>query len=123
MSLIIYMVPTTVAREEGAEFVVAVTVTSDIRSEDRFSSAMDIYVRSVNVGSLHLERRLLREADVVIRPDVGKLHWTDFARAQELIMEGERATREKLRDLRKGLPLFRRWSPFHPTERGFKKTA
>lgn len=108
------MVPTTAARDGGAEYVVAVSVTPDLPAKGEISSAMDVYVRSSNIGSLQLERRLLEEADVVIRPSVGELHWTDFALASQLVQEGEKAALGKLKDLEKGLPILerleRRWS-------------
>ncbi len=106
---IINMVPTVAAREEGADFVVAVSVNCDIGSDDDFSSAMDVYVRAANIMGFHLEKSWLREADVVIRPQVGNLHWTDFALAGDLVLEGERVTREKLHLLRKAQPFKKRW--------------
>ncbi len=99
---ITYMVPTTVAKAERAEFIVAVSVNSQIHSTEKFSSAVDIYVRSTNIGLFYFEQRLLQEADVVILPQVGDLHWTDFGRAMDLISEGEKAAREKLDHIRKG---------------------
>jgi NTE family protein len=110
---IIHMVPTDVARQEGAQFVVAVSVTPGIMSENEMGSAVDIYVRSTNIGSYHLEQKMLKAAEVVIRPRSGPLHWTDFDLAKELIREGERATREKLREIRKALPItrgFKMWA-------------
>jgi NTE family protein len=108
---IVYLVPTQVARAGGAKFVVAVSVNRGIASVEKLSSAVDVYVRATNIGLFHVEQRLLKEADVVISPHVGNLHWTDFGRAADLILEGERAAREKLRDIRKGLPFIKRWFP------------
>ncbi|MBW2022915.1 MAG: patatin-like phospholipase family protein, partial [Deltaproteobacteria bacterium] len=85
---VVHLVPTTVARDEGAEFVVAVSVNSDIRSSDEFYSAMDIYVRSTEIMCYHLEKCRLEKADVVIHPEVGDLHWTDFTLASDLIEFG-----------------------------------
>jgi len=103
------MVPTVEARQEGAEFVVAVSVIGDLYSEEKISSAMDIYVRATNITSFHLEKCLLEEADVVIRPNVGNLHWTDFTAAKHLASEGEKATMEKVDLIRKALSLSGRW--------------
>ena len=107
---ILYMVPTSIAREEGADVVVAVAVNPKISSTQKLSSAVDVYVRATNVGVYHNEQRLLQEADVVILPEVGDLHWTDFGQATDLIAAGEKAAREKLPQIRKALPFFRRWS-------------
>jgi len=104
---IIHMVPTDITRQEGAQFVVAVSVTPDLLSENEMRSAVDIYVRSTNIGSYHLEQKMLKGADVVIKPRSGSLHWTDFELAKELIQEGERAAREKLPEIRKALSITR----------------
>ncbi len=97
---IIHMVPTDIARQEGAQFVVGVGVTHDLLSTYEMNSAVDIYVRSANIMSYHMEQKMLKAADVVIRPRSGSLHWTDFDLAGELIREGERAAREKLPEIR-----------------------
>jgi NTE family protein len=105
---IIYMVPTTVARAEGADVVIAVSVNPGIATLHKLSSAVDVYVRSTNVGIFHNERLLLQQADVVISPQVGELHWTDFDRATDMIIAGEQAALEKLPQIRKALPISRR---------------
>jgi NTE family protein len=105
---IAFMVPTTIVREEGADFVVAVSVSSEIWLCHELSSAVDIYVRSVEIGSYHLEKLLLKDADVALSVCTENIHWTDFDHSKNLIKEGERAAREKLHDIRKALPLRRR---------------
>jgi NTE family protein len=108
-------VPTNVARQEGARFIVAVSVPSTIYSHEKFSSSLDVYVRASSITGYHFEASLLREADVIIQPRVGQLHWTDFALAKSLITEGENAARDRLKMLRKAYPLPRRWfSIFSP---------
>jgi NTE family protein len=109
---ITHMVPTRVAREEGAGLVVGVSLNRDLYSRDEFCSAIDVYVRSMDIGSFHHERCLIKEADVAILPRLGNLHWTDFGLTKELILEGERATREKLHLLRNALHVPKRWGPF-----------
>jgi NTE family protein len=107
---VVCMVPTTVARAEDADVVIAVSVNPRIASVQKLSSAVDVYVRATNVGMFFDEQRLLQEADVVILPQVGELHWTDFGRATDLIIAGERAARERLPQIRKAVSIFRRWA-------------
>lgn len=102
---VVHMVPNRVARHEGAEFVVAVSVNREIYSREKFTSAVDIYVRAAEIMSFHFERLMLEDADVVIRPKVGDIHWTDFDLTDELVGAGAGATREMLPDILKGLPL------------------
>ena len=107
------LVPTLVARKQGAEFVVAVTVDNEIKARDEIGSAMDVYVRAAEIMSFHLEQETLRQADAVIRPDVGGLHWTDFEQATDLIREGEEAAIAHLGDVKRAFPFWKRWpNPF-----------
>jgi NTE family protein len=105
---IFFTVPTAIVREEGADFVVAVSVSSEIWPCHELSSALDVYVRSADIASCHLEKLLLRDADVTLLPHTGNIHWADFDHSKDLIQEGERVTREKLLHIRKALPLWRR---------------
>jgi hypothetical protein len=47
-----------------------------------------------------LEQVELSKADIVIRPDVGNLHWSSFSQARDLIREGGKATDARLDDIR-----------------------
>ena len=109
---VIHLVPVSVARKEGAEFVVAVSVNAEVRSDEDFCTAMDIYVRATEIMSYHLEQCRLREADVVIHPEVGHLHWTDFPLAKDLIAEGRKAAKTKIHEIKKAFPLLRRMKLF-----------
>ncbi len=117
----INVVPTMVARGEGADFVVAVSVRGDIHSDDEFGSAADICFRTSDIMGFHFETYMLEKADLVIHPRVGSLHWTEFALARDLVREGERAAREKLHLLRKTLPFSRRWALLSSLQKSFTK--
>ncbi len=107
---VVSLVPTAIARERGAEFVVAVTVGSEIKAHDEMKSAMDVYVRATDIMAFHLEQEKLKQADAIIRPKVGNLHWTDFLLAKDLIIEGEKAARESMPAIKKALPFYKRWT-------------
>ena len=108
---IVSFVPSLIARNRGAEFVVAVSVGSEIQARDEITSAMDVYVRAADITSYHLEQENLKQADVIIRPKVGGLHWTDFLLARDLIFEGEKAARERMPAVKRALPFFSRRRP------------
>jgi NTE family protein len=112
---IVSLVPTLTARRWGAEFVVAVTVGSEIQARDEITSAMDVYVRAADITSFHLAQEDLKQADVIIRPKVGTLHWTDFLLARDLISEGEKAARGSMPAVKRALPFFRRLRPHMPS--------
>jgi hypothetical protein len=63
----------------------------------------------------------LADADVVILPEVGDLHWSNFSQAMNLIGEGEKAAREKLVDIRNLTSGFKRWFKFKKIQKSRKK--
>jgi hypothetical protein len=54
----------------------------------------------------------LANADVVILPEVGDLHWSNFSEAMNLIDEGEKAAREKLDEIRNVMSGLKNWFRF-----------
>ena len=96
-------IPSPVAKKEGADIVIAVVVDRGIGSEE-LRSVVDVYLRVSEIMGERLKQYELAEADVVIRPEVGDLHWSNFSQATVLVDEGERAAREKLDAIRRLLP-------------------
>jgi len=95
---IISSVPVRAARELGADIVIAVMVGRDlpIAKSDDVDTATEIIYRAGEITSNRLEEVELAGADVIIRPQVGDLHWADFARSGDLVKKGENACRESL---------------------------
>jgi len=92
-------VPVLCAWDMGADIVIAVDVSSDVSTfEDK--SGLDIVLRADAVTRIYLNEILVRDADVVIHPEVGDTHWADFSNPRELIKQGESAALEKLMSIR-----------------------
>jgi len=108
---IICLVPSPVARQEGADIVIAVVVDRGIGSEEP-RTVVDVYLRVNEIMGERLKQCELADADVVIRPEVGDLHWSSFSQAMNLIDEGENAAREKLDDIRRLMPGIKNWFRF-----------
>ncbi|UCF56257.1 MAG: patatin-like phospholipase family protein [Deltaproteobacteria bacterium] len=102
------LIPSSVAREEGADMVIAVAVDRGISSQE-LRTVVDIYHRVSEIMGEKLKKYELMEADVVIQPEVGDLHWSNFSQAMNLIDEGEKAARGKLDDIRKLMPGIKKW--------------
>jgi NTE family protein len=114
------LVPSSVARQEGADIVISVAVDSNLSTEE-LRNVVDVYYRVSEIMGARLKHYELAEADVVILPEVGDLHWSDFSQAMNLIEEGEKAAREKLEDIRRVLPGIRNWFRFFKTSKGNAK--
>lgn len=106
---IISLIPITVARKKGADVVIAVSVDQDICTEKEFRNAVSVYTRAADIMSHQLKDIELSEADIVIQPDVGNLHWSEFSQAHHLIRIGEEAAREKLTDIHQIVPARKKW--------------
>jgi len=95
-------VPVICARELGADVVIAVDVSSEIAKFDD-TSGLDIVLRADAVTRVFLNELLLDEADVVVHPPVGQVHWADFSNPRDLVRKGELATLERIVAIRSAI--------------------
>ena len=102
------IVPVHATREAGADVVIAVMVGRDLSASGSMETAKDVLYRAGEITTNTLEAAELKDADVIIRPQVGDLHWMDFSRATDLIKAGEEATRDSLEKINAYLPIYRR---------------
>jgi NTE family protein len=106
------IVPVHATREAGADVVIAVMVDRDLSVSTNIETGKDVLYRAGEITASTLEAAELKDADVIIRPQVGDLHWMDFNRAGDLIIAGEQAARESLAKINASLPLYRRITRF-----------
>lgn len=92
-------VPVLCALAMGADIVIAVDVSSDVSPFDD-KSGLDIILRADAVSRIYLNEIIAGEADVVIHPEVGGIHWADFSQPRELYKQGEAAAHAKLVPIR-----------------------
>ncbi|MBP1710219.1 MAG: Patatin [Deltaproteobacteria bacterium] len=116
------LVPVNAARKAGADVVIAVMVDRELPKETDIETAKDVLYRAGEITANMLEAAELENADVVIRPSVGDLHWADFSRSDHLIRVGEEATRQSLEAINNSLPLLRRFERFARRFRTIGKT-
>lgn len=109
---VINMVPVWKTFEMGAKVVVAVDVTRDLIRPKEFKNGLEIMFRADEITNYRLNTIHLKDADVVIRPQVGEVHWANFTMIEELVEQGERAAEEKLVEIRDVIKSYER-SKFH----------
>jgi len=100
------LVPVLAAREAGADAVIAVVVDREKQVSGEFETAQEVFNRAGDITSDKLVEVELLQADVVIRPRIGDLHWSDFSRAKGLMQEGETAARLALGEIREAIPVY-----------------
>jgi len=99
-------VPADVVRGMGAEFVIAVDVSSKwLNLEEESFGPTKIYniiPRALEIIEYQLARRILPQADVVLTPPVLGYRIFQFNDAKEIIKCGENETRNKLSEIYRG---------------------
>ena len=88
-------VPIRMAREMGADFVLAVDVGQSINPIAELDNAMAIMSQSENIRSCHYRDMLNREADVLLLPEMPNVHWSEYARRNTFIEIGIAAFDER----------------------------
>jgi len=94
-------VPVRRVREIGADRVIAVDVTKDIAIDVAPQNVYEILYRSEDITSFHLSQERLKEADLVIKPDVKNNNWSNFDNSEEIIGAGEKVTKNNLKEIKK----------------------
>ena len=89
-------VPVDAARDLGAEFVIAVDISSKANGVADSASLLGNVNQSITIMGQKLGALELARADSVIRPKVTDIGATDFAQKHRAILEGERAAQAML---------------------------
>ncbi|WP_188696486.1 patatin-like phospholipase family protein [Silvimonas amylolytica] len=93
-----------VARKMCADVVIAVDVASPPLKRDGINTIFDVaaqYTRLMIVQNQRPQIASLKQDDVLITPSLGNLESTDFAKAKDFILAGEKATRQQLVNLQR----------------------
>jgi NTE family protein len=93
-------VPVRPVREMGADLVIAVDVAEDLQDSQDFDTGLDIFLRTYDICQHTLSEWQIKEADILLRPEVPGVHWSDFGRLEDCLQAGENAVREKLEEIR-----------------------
>jgi NTE family protein len=86
-------VPIDPALRNGATFTIAIEASNNLEPSD-LKRGIEIVLRSSDMTRNVLSEIQLKQADVVIRPEVGHIHWAEFHRGTECYKAGEEAARK-----------------------------
>ena len=93
-------IPTYVAKQLGADIIIAVAVTADI-SKHNISNVLMTLTQSIYIQGSILEKDELKAADLVIKPEVGEVSVIDLNRSEECIDAGVIATRKAIPEIKR----------------------
>ncbi len=85
-------VPVRYAKQLGADVVIAVDVASPLDIINKPSRGIDLIWRANGILRHIVKEEQLMAADIVIKPELNGLEWSDFSKYHELINQGIRAT-------------------------------
>ncbi|HEB73362.1 MAG TPA: hypothetical protein ENI77_12190 [Nitrospirae bacterium] len=89
-------------REMGAGFVIAITIQQEIK-DDKLSTGLDVVIKSNAVAREALSMSQLKNADVVIEPDVCDINWWDFANSGVCMVLGKKRTADTVKEIKSKL--------------------
>ena len=92
-------IPITVARSYASDLTIAVDVGQEHTAITHCNSALEVLMRMEDIGERLMRRHVTKEADLVVRPNVGDVSWFDFKHPEKLISAGREAARKALASL------------------------
>lgn len=95
-------VPVRFAREMGADFVIAVNISSQPDAQPS-SSALDVLLQTFAIMGQSINHYELKDADIVIQPQLGTMKGNDFPGRNTAILAGEQATTALMGEIRRKL--------------------
>lgn len=95
-------VPVRFAREMGADFVIAVNISSQPDAQPS-SSALDVLLQTFAIMGQSINHYELKDADIVIQPQLGTMKGNDFPGRNTAILAGEQATAALMGEIKRKL--------------------
>ncbi len=95
-------VPVSFARKMGADFVIAVNISAQPEAQPA-SGTFEVLLQTFAIMGQSLNHYELRDADVVIRPELATMKGNDFQQRNVAIMAGERAATALMGEIKQRL--------------------
>src|SRR3954468_15724450 len=93
-------IPTDLVKAMGADIVLVVDIESPIGGREQLESLPGVLSQTINVATIDTSRRSLRQADLIIAPDLGTYSLADFQKSKEIIDLGAEGAQERAMLLR-----------------------
>ena len=99
------IVPVRAAFDAGATMVIAVDVAREKKETPQFKTGLEVFIRANEITREKLKQLQLKEAQIVIAPDVDDVHWADFSQMKLCIERGNTAVENCSAELKKKILL------------------
>ena len=98
-------VPVRYAQEMGANFIIAVNISSDTNTFNS-SGTLGLLQQTINIMQQSINQYEIVKADVLITPQLKQMGSADFRSRNAAILAGEQAAQEKITEIREKLRIF-----------------
>jgi NTE family protein len=92
-------IPVSVAREKGADIVIAVDIGENLLNFN-ITNVLDVMQQSIAIMGAENAKYKKREADVLIAPKIGDVGMLDFTQKKRCMMAGIEATQKMMPDIK-----------------------
>ena len=92
-------IPVSVAREKGADIVIAVDIGENLLNFN-ITNLLDVMQQSIAIMGAENAKYKKREADVLIAPKIGDVGMLDFTQKKRCMMAGIEATQRSMPDIK-----------------------
>lgn len=92
-------VPVAVAKEKGADIVIAVDIGQQVTNFN-VADIIDVMLQSISIMSAENAKSRKREADVLIAPNVGDVGMLDFSQKKRCMQAGIEATQKMMPEIK-----------------------
>lgn len=99
-------VPVRFAREMGANFIIAVNISTQANAQPATSS-VEVLLQTFTIMGQSINHYELREAEIVINPGLASMKGGDFGGRNLAILAGEKATLEMMTEIKQKLKAMR----------------
>lgn len=89
-------VPVSACRALGAETVLAIDIRTPLPACEHIQNGFDVISRIESIESRIINDLESKQADILIKPDVGNVFWADFTSLDRIVTIGEEAMRLRL---------------------------
>jgi NTE family protein len=99
--------PVEIARQKGADVVIAVNLSKDVKNV-QIDSVIDIILQSIDIMGKELLKYKRLGAEILIEPQVGDVGMLDFSQKKKCIEEGMKAAQTALPQIRQKIEDWRK---------------
>ena len=93
--------PIKAAKKLGAEFIIICDVSPELEDEPPLNNVIDIFIRTHHAAITRLNELLIKEADIVLKPEISGINWTEFDQIDTLIKQGETVVEKNIQQIKK----------------------